>query len=149
MHMVKKSIVILLLCLVNSFAVAEIYKWVDEHGKTHYGDKPATNSKEMHVDISKQGHVKVDNNREKKRQKLLETYADDKQREDKEKAKKKKSKKKMQRKCTLARDRLIRYEKASSLYSLDNSGNRITMSTAERERTVAELTKRIKINCKN
>jgi catalase len=147
--MVRQSIIVLLLLFIySSFAEAEIYKWLDEQGKTHYGDKPVTNSKEMHVDTSKQGHVKVNVNREKKRQKLLETYADDKQREDKEKAKKKKSKKKMQRKCTLARDRLRRYERASSLYSLDNSGNRITMSTAERQRTVTELRKKIKINCK-
>jgi len=93
--MVRQSIVVLLLLFIyGSFAEAEIYKWLDEQGKTHYGDKPVTNSKEMHVDTSKQGHVKVNINREKKRQKLLETYADDKQREDKEKAKKKKSKNK-------------------------------------------------------
>ncbi|NQZ54520.1 MAG: DUF4124 domain-containing protein [Piscirickettsiaceae bacterium] len=36
----KKGNLVLLLLLVGTLAVGEIYKWVDESGKVHYGDSP-------------------------------------------------------------------------------------------------------------
>jgi len=127
---------------------AEIYKWVDEQGNIHYGDKPVNKSKVMDVDISKQGHIKINNSREQKRRKLLETYADDHQRKNEEKEKQKKQKKKQERGCVLSKDRLKHYERASSLYNLDKDGNRVTVSSEEREQHTAELRNKIKKYCK-
>ena len=37
---ISNSAIILLSCLITLSASAEIYKWVDEEGKVHYGEKP-------------------------------------------------------------------------------------------------------------
>ena len=38
--------------LFSSFtASAEIYRWVDEQGRTHYGDRPAANAEEVEIDV--------------------------------------------------------------------------------------------------
>jgi len=140
---------IAIICIFNIGHVnAEIYKWVDDQGKIHYGDKPVSKSKVMDIDISKQGHIKINNSREEKRQKLLETYADDHQRKNKEKEKLKKQKKKQERGCVVSKDRLRHYERASSLYNLDKDGNRISVSSEERERHTAALRDKIKKYCK-
>ena len=146
--MIRNIVIISLLFLSSAHCYAEIYKWVDEHGKVHYGDKPINNSKEMDVNISKQGHIKINNKREQKRQKLLETYADDEQREDKEKKKLKKNKKKHQRNCIHSKDMLKQYERASSLYNLDKTGMRVTISNEERLRKTNDLRKKINKYCK-
>jgi catalase len=142
-----KKIIMCLIFVYSSNACSEIYKWVDEQGKTNYGDKPVNNSKEMDVDVSKKGHVKVKDSRELKREKLLETYADDRQRENEEKASRKKQKKKHEKNCARSKDQLRRYEHASSLYRLDKEGNRITMPAREKEIQTAELRKNIKKYC--
>jgi len=140
--------IVIIMMFYIGHAYAEIYKWVDEQGSIHYGDKPVNKSKVMDVDISKQGHIKINNSREEKRQKLLETYADDHQRKSKEKEKLKKQKKKQERGCVLSKDKLRNYERASSLYSLDKDGNRVTVSSEEREQHTMELRNKIKKYCK-
>jgi len=148
-YIMHRNIVIIFAFLLNSATVyAEIYKWVDEQGKVHYGDKPIDNSTEMDVNISKQGHIKINNNREQKRQKLLESYADDQEREDKKKEKLKKKKKKLDRNCVRSKDRLRQYERASSLYNLDKEGKRITMSKEERKKMTTNLREKINKYCK-
>ncbi len=144
----KKIIITFLLIQYSCCSHAEIYKWVDEQGETHYGDKSVVNSKEVDVDISKQGHIKINNKREIRRKKLLETYADDQQRKDKEKKKQKKKRKKLKRECIKSKDRLRHYERASSLYKLDKDGNRITMSNEKREQKTSALREKIKKYCK-
>ncbi|MCW8935994.1 MAG: DUF4124 domain-containing protein [Gammaproteobacteria bacterium] len=144
-----QNIAIIFALLLNSATVyAEIYKWVDEQGKVHYGDKPISDSTEMDINISKKGHIKINNNREQKRQKLLESYADDQEREDKEKEKLKKKKEKHERNCILSIDKLKQYERASSIYNLDKEGKRVTISSEERLRKTDNLRKKIKKYCK-
>ena len=143
-----KIILISVLCFYTNIALAEIYKWTDENGHIHYGDKPLVDSKEMDIDISKQGHIKVNNTRKEKQRRLLETYSDDKQREDKERAKRKKQKKKLERSCVLSKDKMRRMQRASSLYNLDKEGNRVTMSNEQREKSTARLREQIMKYCK-
>lgn len=146
--MLQKIVVICALIFNPATTYAEIYKWVDEQGKVHYGDKAINNSTEMDVNISKKGHIKIKNSREVKRQKLLESYADDDDRETKEKEKLKKKKKKHERNCVYSKDRLRQYERASSLYNLDKDGKRITVSKEERIRKTNDLRKKINKYCK-
>lgn len=41
----------LLLLLCNHSVYAEIYKWVDEHGKAHFTDKPPTGKKTEEIEL--------------------------------------------------------------------------------------------------
>jgi len=145
--MLQKIVIISVLFLNPAYCYAEIYKWVDEQGVIHYGDKPVNNSKEMEVNISKQGNIKINNKREQKRQKLLESYADDQQREEKEKEKLKKKKKKLERSCVQSKDMLRQYERARSLYNLNKEGERVTISSEERLRKTDSLRNKINKYC--
>jgi len=143
-----KQLFMILMFLYSITGYAEIYKWIDEQGKVHYGDKAVEDSKEIDVNISNRGHLKVNESREKKRRKLLKAFDDDRQRENKEKAKKKKKKKKLKRNCAISKDRLRVYERAGSLYDIDKNGNKVVLSNKEREKTLTELRKSINKHCK-
>ena len=145
--MIKNTISILLI-VYSCGSSAEIYKWIDEQGRTHYEDKPVGHAKEMQVDTTKQGHIKINNERGQKQKRLLETYEDDQQRENKEKTRKKKNKKKLARECSQSKDRLRHYERASSLYDLDKDGKRITVSKQKREKVTTDLRNKINKFCK-
>ncbi len=149
-------IVLLVIGLYSTVISAGIYKWVDAQGKIHYGDKinitPNKNAKKeavpLEVDMSIQGNITISPKRSEKRQKLLDTFDDDRQRKNKIKEKKRKENKKKARACIVYKDRMRRYLRASSLYFLDKEGNRITMSNAERERKTMALKKKIETYCK-
>jgi len=146
--MFKRVLIISGLFIYTINAPAEIYKWVDEQGKIHYGDRAQVNSTEMDIVVTKKANVKISESREIKRQKLLDAYAEDNKRETKEKEELKKQKKKLERNCAYSKDRIRRYERARSLYNLDKDGNRITMSDEERQKAVSGLKKDIKKHCK-
>ncbi|VAW56942.1 hypothetical protein MNBD_GAMMA07-383 [hydrothermal vent metagenome] len=152
--MLKKSINVIFL-LIYMFAItanAEIYKWVDAQGKIHYGDKINSDSTEkvtpIDVDTSIKGNLQVDRVRTEKRRKLLNAFSEDRVRENKQKAKAKKLNKKKARACIRYKDKMRRYNRASSLYRLDKTGNRVTMSNEEREKSTESLKNKIKKHCK-
>ncbi|HED36583.1 MAG TPA: DUF4124 domain-containing protein [Gammaproteobacteria bacterium] len=146
--MVHKTFFTLILLLVSFSAFAEIYKWVDEQGKTHYGDKPAENAQQMDVDIEAKGHINTGQRREDKRKKLIDAYAEDRAREAEEKKKKKEKRAKNQHKCTVAKDRLGRYERARYLYDFDSNGSRIVVPDTVREKSTEALRQQVKKYCK-
>jgi len=146
--MQKKIIIISLLYLYTSSVCAEIYKWVDAQGRVHYGDKQTNSSTEMQINASKKSNVKVSESREASRQRLLDAYKSDNERESKEKEKAKKKKKDLQRRCSYSKDTLKGYERARYLYDLDKDGKRIIMSSEERAKTTSRLKSNIKKYCK-
>jgi len=48
----KHFLFILLLTFFSSYAAAAVYKWVDEQGRTHYGDNPNEIQQKTAVNIS-------------------------------------------------------------------------------------------------
>jgi len=146
--MLKKIFIIFLLYLHADFAFAEIYKWMDEQGRVHYGDRPLANSTEMEIDNAKKSNVKISQSREESRQRLLNAYDEDNKRKAEEKAKSKNQKKELARRCSRSKDRLKSYERARYLYTVDKDGNRIAMSNEERDKATSRVKKNINKYCK-
>jgi len=138
----------LALLLVSFSTSAEIYKWVDEQGKTHYGDKPVENAQQMEVDITAKGHINTGQRREDKRKKLINAYAEDRARKTEEKKKRKEKKAKNEHKCVVSKDRLRRYERARYLYDLDSNGSRVVIPDAARQKSTEALRQQVKKYCK-
>jgi hypothetical protein len=135
-------------CLyLSSNVSAEIYKWVDDQGRTHYGDKPAGEADPLQVDVSKKGHMDSGVDRAEKRQRLLNAMQEDRYRKQQQAEKQREQKQYAQRQCTLARDRLKQYESVGYLYRLDKDGNRIVMPTEKRDQLTEKLRDDIRKNC--
>jgi len=57
-----KTLLALLACLLAAAAQAQVYKWTDSNGKTHYGDKAPddSNAQQVKIDVrSYEGPVEV------------------------------------------------------------------------------------------
>ncbi|VAW68163.1 hypothetical protein MNBD_GAMMA10-2249 [hydrothermal vent metagenome] len=141
-------ILVPILMLASFNLSAEIYKWVDEQGKTHYGDKPVNNAQQMEVDIEIKGNINTGQTRENRRKNLIDAFEEDRLREKKEKQKRKEKKEKHERKCRSAKDRLRRYERARYLYDIDSSGSRIVVPEAQRQKSTEALRQQVKKYCK-
>ena len=87
---------ILIVPPVNS----EVYKWVDENGKTVYGDKPGSeNAKQIQIKKTTESDSALIKNREQKRNKLLDVMEQEREEKITLKEKEKEEKIKQQEKC--------------------------------------------------
>ena len=146
MRLSAYCLILLLAC--TSGASAEIYKWVDENGKTHYGDKPPTSDAE---NIELKSSPKADPNlgsRQEKQRRLLQLLEDDREAAKKKKAKEKAAKAERQEKCLKAKKELQQVRDASFLYKKsDDPLNPQVYSEKERQEITRGLQDDIKKWC--
>ena len=144
----EKFIFTLAIFLLLSPVQGEIFKWTDEQGNVHYGDKPAENSQQLQIREESSATTRLTSEqREERRRKLLEAFDEDREKENKEKARQEKQKARMQKNCIYAKDRLKRYRIAGRLYRLDKDGNRVFMSDEEKQASVDRLQAEIDKYC--
>jgi hypothetical protein len=143
---------LLITFLINtSDVVAEVYKWVDEKGNVHFGDRPS-DSKAEKIDIKESaGSPTVDpgqKNRQEKQHKLLDLMEEERNEKKEKKAKLKEEKKKRKKMCLEAKDYQKSFKEAGAIYALDDEGNRVFYSKDEREARERELVDKINKWCK-
>jgi len=126
-------------CSVIGPAAAQVYKWVDERGVTHYGERPPQGQQARPVETTPPAKpaepdtppVKPrasedwqDKNIEFQRRRI--------QREQQTEREQKEAKQK-QRRCILAKDDLRQMESVERLYDLNEKGERVYLDDAARK----------------
>jgi hypothetical protein len=147
-----KTLLALITLLFASGIHAEVYKWVDEKGNVHYGDKPEPGSQTMDIQQQEPAEVPVmfeENqlSREEKRQRVSDALEEDRLAKNKERQEKKKERAQKKRECNRLKDRQRHVERATGLYKLDKEGNRVFMSNEQRKKSEQQLRKRIQKAC--
>ncbi|HHJ35083.1 MAG TPA: DUF4124 domain-containing protein [Gammaproteobacteria bacterium] len=140
--------IVLFLFMVTSVH-AEIYKWTDKEGKIHFGDSPADVESATRLKInteSRSGITHSSGNDKERARMAKELEADRKERSDK-REKYRAKKKKYKRKCLLAKDRLVQYQSASGVYTLDAKGERRFYSFEQRAKREKQIKKAIARYC--
>ncbi len=152
--LIKSSIIFLLLVTPLYTSGGEIYKWVDKHGKVHYGDRPHSEGSEIiqlkdnpEIESGATGAAPTDAERREKRRRLLEAFQQERAEKQAAAAKKTAEKKELRKKCTMARQELREMKEAGYLYDYDESGNRVILSKDERAKAVADLKRKIDKRC--
>jgi len=130
-------------------AIAQVYKWVDEKGVTHYGERarprarrprkwssalptPGRRRKEVQP-----GWKEQDLEFRRRRIEAEQTEAKDKQQESSQR-----------RACNQARDQLALMKSARGLYRLNEAGERVFQSDEERKASIARLEQLISERCR-
>lgn len=125
-----------LLVLACTPAAAQVYRWTDEEGVVHYGDRPPAQGGGEAVDLrpSELGpdHPEVRARRER-RERLLRAFAKE-RRERQEKAEaERREREQRERNCRTARENLRKVRQARYVYrEAEDSAERTVLSDAER-----------------
>jgi hypothetical protein len=137
-----------LLLVVSAAAWGGIYKWVDENGQVHYGERAPQTSRSEQVQVE-QGPAPDTNaaQRRAKQQKFMRAI--DEERKVKESARKKAEQKaaQRQRQCAMARDRLRTYERSSRVYRVDSKGNRVYLPDSSRDQAISQARRDVQRWC--
>ena len=144
MKATKQGIVpIVLAVLVGSVISAplgagSVYKWTDNSGRVHYGDKPRSTAQEISITPRAADTTSQPTDAERKdlRQRLLNMYQEERERARVEAENKNKRKARAARNCALARDRLVSLERSAYVYKLDERGERVVLSDQHRDQAI-------------
>ena len=149
--MSKTAIILIFFLFFPNAALAEMYKWVDDQGNVHYGDKPPAKN-----EFEKMKPVPVADEKEAQRlqertKKILQRQkqVDDSRARDEQALKKAGSKNiSVEKKCKRAQVELAFYKKRGRHSVLDEEGNLKRVKSAERKEKITELESFISKNCK-
>ena len=132
----KKFLIALSLTFVffTGPVVAGVYKWVDENGEVHFGDRPPNkDAKEVRIKAPPPAtSTSGAHQRLERQQKLLQSYDEERQLKAEDKAKADKLTAKRKRNCQIARERAERFKISSYLYEKDEAGNKTILSHERR-----------------
>ena len=130
-------------------ATAQVYKWVDEKGTTHYGEHPPQGRKAQEVEqhLANPGPAPGKADRPNWKEKDLEFRSRRIETEQAE-AKKKQQEGANHEACNQARDHLTQMKAARRLYRLDEKGERVYQSGEEHQTSVAQLERLVSERCR-
>jgi len=142
-------LVFLITCLAATSLSAEVYKWVDEKGKTHYSDKPVNENAET-VEIKKTPALDAGHkSRVEKQRRLLKVLDEERQETKQQKAEAKAEKLKRKTNCAKARKELQEIKSASFLYKESSDPrNPLVYSDAERSKFTEDAENAVQHWCK-
>ena len=139
-------------CLLLGGAAAQagqIYRWVDEQGKSHFGDRPQKDVTTQEVQLKPLNSVEGPKAaRQEQQQKLLESY--DRSREEKAKTDEEQKRQQAQknRQCDKMRQTFEYYERSSLMFEKQANGGRRYLDDKQRDTEVANLKAAIARDCR-
>ncbi len=147
----RRWVAVVLPCLLcaSSVSAAKIYRWMDEGGKVHYGDRPGQSSAQK-VEID--SHNKTSPNpsgkqRIQKQKRLLKAFEIERQRKQEDQQKKRDKQRKLAQKCAKARKQLRDIRDAHYLYQKGEDEKRNILTDTQRQVATRELKDAIAKHC--
>jgi hypothetical protein len=136
--------------LISSPAAAQVYKWVDEHGVTHYGERPPQGQKASPVTATPStgpgsSQAKPQNSQDWQ-DKDIEFQKRRIQREQQDERDAQVAKA-QQKRCMMARDDLRQMESSERLYDLNEKGERVYLDDAAKKAEIERARQFIARNC--
>ena len=144
----KILVMVLLSGCVATVSAAGVYKWVDENGRVHYGDKPGNSSAREIILPAAPAPDENQRAHEQKQKKLLQVFEQERQEKREQEAKIKVETQKRDQECILAKARLKNYEQAGALTAKDKDGKERPLSKAEYKEAVADAKKAVEHWCR-
>jgi len=129
---------------------AGIYKWIDEAGSVHYGDKPVaqTNATELIINTDANTGITNSSGNNKERDRMTQELQEDRKLREKAREDKRLEQHERQKRCASFKQQLLWHQRANAVYKKDANGERVYLSQAERDATVKKINQGIDKNCR-
>lgn len=139
--------------LVAGSAHAEVYKWVDENGRVHFGDKAPSQQKQVQtLDLPESAPAAPtvdpsDEERRQRQERLTRALAEERLEKERLAAEEKQKAEKKKEYCQRFRNRMKRLEASSQVYSENRDGTVTYWKDKDADRYKAEQRQRFRQEC--
>lgn len=144
-----KGLLTCLCLLVIQVAHAGTYRWVDENGRTHFGDRPPPDLVADEVTFKAAAPASDEVVRERKRRvnEFLEQSERERAARNRAEAEQAARTAKLEARCQALTSRLKFLNSVSGIYRLNNEGERVFVDDQENERLRREFRARVQSEC--
>ncbi|GGY86174.1 DUF4124 domain-containing protein [Marinobacter zhanjiangensis] len=144
-----KALAILLCLLATPIALAGTYRWVDENGQTHFGDRPPANtaSDEINVNPAPASQDAAARERQQRVNDFVEQSERERAERNETKAREEAVAARHDARCQALRGRLKYLKSVSRIYRINNDGERVYVDDEENERLRREFQARVREEC--
>lgn len=144
-----KGLLVLLCLLTTAVAQAGTYRWVDENGQIHFGDRPPVSATADEVTLKAPAPSSDTATHERKQRvnEFLEQSERERAERNETKARQEAEAAKHEARCQALRARLKHLERVSGIYRLNNEGERVFVDDEENERLRREFRDRVQSEC--
>ena len=139
-----RNLLLLLCLLATPLALAGTYRWVDENGQTHFGDRPPADAMSDEVDLDP-APAEPDAEARERHQRMQE-FLEQSERNERE-ARAEAVSAEREARCDAFRGRLKYRKSASRIYRVNNDGERVYVDDEENERIRREFQARVRNEC--
>lgn len=153
MKIVVSTLILLSVVFASDVDASDIYKWTDEDGNVHYGDRPVgalSGSAETVALTSQRTNPEAVQARVEARQERQETRSEARTAAAEAEALEAEQRAAAEQKaeqCSQYRARLETYATSRRLYKLDDNGERVYLDNSQMQTARSDLQKRIQENC--
>ncbi len=131
------ALVVALIALAQQGLSAGVYRWVDDQGKVHYGDRPPSEDKAKPIELESAPVPEPDDDeRRAKTRRLLDAMESERNREKEQAAQAKAEKARRERNCQVARRHVALYQRANKISRVGAEGERTYLSDEERDQAL-------------
>ena len=127
----------------------QIYKWVDENGKVHFGDRPKPENQATKVKVKKGNSISAPQGERLRKQQLLLEHFERKRTQKREAEKKQEAKQaKFDAGCRNLRATLTNYENSRGIYIEKPDGTKSYLSDSQRRGEIERLRGMLAEHCR-
>jgi Domain of unknown function (DUF4124) len=139
------------LLLPSAGANAEIYKWVDEHGQTHYSQQAPASGEAVTIDVPLPPPVDTDSVQDEVQQLIEQQRAAEQAELEAQQAQQSEAERQaaIAENCAIARDNLRLYQDNPGSRLVDENGNVYRLTEEERQQKIQESQQQIEEFCQN
>lgn len=139
-----RRILLSILCLSGTLAHAEIYRWTDDQGRVHFGERPPAGAERVDVRPQVVERDPATREREQRSERFFQARREEREQEQQRLAQ---SQAERDEQCRALRLQLQRLEHGGTFFRTDASGERHYYSDAEVEAARRELRNRTREMC--
>lgn len=132
----------------GSAVASGVYKWVDEQGKVHYGDRPPGTVEPAEVEIGRAPAPSTDDaDRREKTRRLLDAIESEREQEKKEAARTEARSAQRKRNCALAKRRMEILERGNTISVTGEDGERQYLDDDQRALALSQAKELVREWC--
>lgn len=136
--LIRAASALLLLTAADNGAAADVFKWVDEQGNVHFGDRPQGSDAQALTVRPAAVPASGGRARHERTERLLESLKSEREERRDAYAAAERDKAERKRKCAVARAELNRRETSAHLFYRDAEGNKRIIEGEEYDAAIAE-----------